>query len=148
MAIEYTRRNSSSVWTVTARRRAAREFGGPGITPVFEMLQGTGSLTSGDRRHIAGHSTRALTSPWTPPPDREDRPAFLTGDPTPNVVGDPRPREPAKKWTESVWIDTSSLLPVRWEVSEGGTLTNHLDFDFESIDLRPPVGLVPPDCIR
>jgi len=63
-------------------------------------------------------------------------------------VGDPPPNESGREATQRLWIDTASLLPVRWEVSEGGTLTNHLDFEFESIDLRPPAGLVAPECIR
>jgi hypothetical protein len=67
MVVEYTLRSSSPVWTVAAHLRAPHEFGGPGITPVFEMLQGIGSLTSNERRHIAIHWARAFTSPWTPP---------------------------------------------------------------------------------
>lgn len=150
LVIEYTLRSSSSAWTVSARVRAAHEFGGPGITPVFEMLQGTGSLTSRDgRRRIAGHWTRAFTAPWTPLPERESKPAFLMGDPTPNAVGDPRPREATQTAIQSLWIDSSSLLPVRWEVIEsGGRLTRHFDFIFEPLDLQPPAGLVPPVCVH
>ncbi len=138
LVIEYTRRSVAPGWTVAARQRGAREAGGPGLTPVFEMLQGAGPVTSGERRQIGGGRwARAFLSPWTPLADRHVTPAFLAGDPTPNVVGDPRPQEATHAATQRLWIDTASLLPVRWEVSERGALTHHLDFAYESIDLRP-----------
>ena len=148
VAILVVSRSSSPTWTAAARLRAAGEFGGPGITLVFETLQGIASLTSGERRRVDDHWARAFSSPWTPPPDREDKPAFITGDPPPNVLGDAHPGEPATPWTQTLWIDTSSLLPVRWELFKGGTLTNHFDGHVEAIDLRPPVSPVAPECIR
>jgi hypothetical protein len=111
---------------------------GLGYTPVFEMLQGTSPVTSGERRRIGGRWARAFIAPWTPVVNQHVEPSFVTGDPMPNVAGDPRPAPPREAW-QSLWIDTASLLPVRWEVSEGGTVTRHFDFVFEPIDLSAPL---------
>ena len=132
----------TQAWTTTARQRQARDFGGPGIAPVFEMLQGAGPMTSGERRRVRDRSARAFSSPWTRP--APSPPPLLTGDPIPNARGEPAPNEAV----QSLWIDTDSLLPLRWEVSEHGLLTFGFDFRYSSIDLRPPAGVHAPGCIR
>jgi hypothetical protein len=109
------------------------------------MLQGAGPITGGERRQTGDRWIRALVSPWTPLVDRHVEPSFLIGDPMPNIAGNPVP--PAREATQRLWIDSASLLPVRCEVSERGTLTHHLDFTFAPIDLRPPAGLAAPACI-
>jgi len=62
----------------------------------------------------------------------------------PNVAVDPAPRDA----TQSLWIDTSSLLPLRWELFKRGKPTSGFDMTYESIDLRPPAGVDAPACIR
>jgi hypothetical protein len=145
MVIEYVHRSTTHAWTATARTRSARDVGGPRIARMFEMLLDAAPLTSGVRRQIGDRWARALVSSWTPPrPDARSEAPLLTGDPMPNVAGDPMPDDA----TQSLWIDTASLLPLRWEVSERGRLTYGIDITHESIDLRPPAGVDAPECIR
>ncbi len=145
LAIEYTFRGSTQAWTTTTRSQDARQVGGPGFAPVFEMLRGAVPLTNGERRRIGDRWARAFVSQWAPPADdfRAQAP-MLTGDPMPNVKGEPTTTRDA---TESLWIDTESLLPLRWEASASGTLTHGFDFTYESIDLRRPAGIDAPQCI-
>jgi hypothetical protein len=72
------------------------------------------------------------------------QPPMIIGDPIPNVRGDRAPIESL----QSLWIDTESLLPLRWEVNRRGERTHGLDFTYVPIDLQPPAGVQPPDCIR
>ena len=145
MVIDNERRGTANVWTATARRRAERDLGAPGLAPALEMLRGAAPLASGDRRQMGDRWARAFVSPWTaPPPDPRSQAPLLTGDPLPNVAGDPV----ANDATQSLWIDTASLLPLRWEVSRQGRVTSGVDITYESMNLRPPVGVDAPACIR
>jgi hypothetical protein len=56
-----------------------------------------------------------------------------------------------------LWIDVESLLPLRWGVSIASAPERGippipdygLSFSYDaSIDVRPPDGVAPPDCIR
>jgi hypothetical protein len=150
LVIEYTQRSSATMapaWTVKARKRGERELGGPALTPVFEMLLGRAGITSGEHRQIRNRQARAFIAPWreisTSEPHAARRP--LRGDPLPNVQGEPRPRTEAEQPIQRLWIDTESLLPLRWEVYGGNG--RYLDFGVESFDLQPPAGLDVPDCI-
>jgi hypothetical protein len=106
------------------------------------MLLGAAPIASGDREQISGRWAREFVSPWTPPYPAT-RATIFTGDPRPNVVG-----VPASSDTQSLWIDTESLLPVRWEATRRGMVTHSFAFTYESIDIRPPAGVNPPTCIR
>jgi hypothetical protein len=142
MVIAYEWRSSTRAWTTTARRRSARDV--LGVTSAFEMLQSAATIARGEQRQIDAHQARALVSPWTPPPDRFGRPAVLTGDPAPDVAGDPAPHGA----TQSLWIDTDSLLPLRWETFAPGAPAYGFTFAYTPIDLRPPAGVEAPDCVR
>jgi hypothetical protein len=144
LVVEYKLDVPTKEWTTTARQRYARDFGGPGIAPVFEMLQGDGPIASGERRRISGRSARALISPWTPPALTFVEPPLLTGDPIPNAVGKPAPNDTV----QSLWIDIESLLPLRWEASKRGSPAYGYDFRYQTVDLRPPAGIDSPECIR
>ena len=112
---------------------------------LFEMLQAGASITSGERRRIGDRRARAFNSAWTRPASLTfSSPPLVTGDPIPNVVGIPAPDETP----QSLWIDTETLLPLRWEVSNLGQTTFGFDFSYASIDLRPPPGVEAPECIR
>jgi hypothetical protein len=113
------------------------------MSQAFEMLRGLVSVTSGERRRIRNRRARALVSPWTPPSVSFDLPRLI-GDPTPNLRGDPAPSDAI----QSLWIDSTSLLPLRWEVSERGVRKYGWDFSYSSTDLRLPPRVHPPDCIR
>jgi hypothetical protein len=143
MVIEYEHRRSTNAWIATARNRNEGDVGGPGIAPVFQMVLGAGPIASGDRRQIGGRWARALVSPWTPPPNQPFL-ETLTGDPLPNVAVDPAPNDA----TQSLWIDTESSLPLRWEVSERGRISHAFNFTYERIVLQPPAGVDAPGCIR
>lgn len=72
---------------------------------------------------------RALVSPWTPPSaDRRSQAPRLTGDQVPNVRGEAAPNDAIR----SLWIDTESLLPLRWEMSKRGMLIDGFDFIYTS----------------
>jgi hypothetical protein len=143
LVVQYKQDGSANGWTATAGRRDAPDFGGAGIAPVFEMLQGGGPITSGERRRIGGRWARAFISPWTPPVLSFAEPPLLTGDPIPNVLGKPLPNNAV----QSLWIDTESLLPLRWEASNRGSLAYGYDFRYRPMDLRPPSGIHAPECI-
>jgi hypothetical protein len=47
---------------------------------------------------------------------------------------------------QSLWIDTESLLPLRWEASNRGSLVYGYDFRYQAIDLRIPERVAAPEC--
>jgi hypothetical protein len=135
LVIEYEHKSSDNRWTVTARTRAPHEF----AAPLFDMLAGVIPAESGDRRSFGDRVGRALVAPWTLPP------GAMPGGPLPAGI------------TQSLWIDTVSLLPLRWSISmpampERGApaMPDYgLSFTYDpSLDLRPPDDVVSPDCIR
>ena len=141
LVIEYTRRGPS--WTAVSRRRDPAEVQNATFEHAFEVLRGGAALTSGERGSIGGRPARAFAAPWTSPPDRSVGAPRLTGDPLPNVAGEPAPPE----MTERLWIDVRSLLPVRWEVMKRGARVYGYDFLQMPLDIRPPAGVAAPDCI-
>lgn len=144
LVVDYERLGSRP-WTATARVRDARDFGGLGFAPLFDMLQGGSRVTSGERARIAGRWARAFVSEWTPPVSTVDtRPAALIGDPIPNVPGVQLPESAL----QTLWIDVRSLLPVRWETLRRGRVVSAYDFEYRRANVRPPPGVRAPDCIQ
>ena len=146
LVVEYRLESSSVSWKATARRRDARDFGGLGLAPLFEMLRGAGSISSGELKQIGLLAARALVSTGTPPAHSSGEPPALIGDPIPNVRGEPVQSVPEEA-VQRLWIDIRTLLPVRWVVSEGGRTGFNLSFNYTPIDLRLPKGVTTPDCI-
>jgi hypothetical protein len=144
LVVEYERDLSSTRWSTTTRELDGRDFGGIGIAAIFEMLQGHGPLTSGERRRINGRSARALVSAWKPPARNDTEPPFLRGDPIPNVRGERAAGE--DEAVQSLWIDSASLLPLRWEASNQGLRAFGFDFAYSAIALRRPAGVKLPPC--
>jgi len=147
LVIEYEHRQSTNAWTVSAR--ATTQFGlGPGYTPVFDLLRGATPLVSGERRKVGNRFARAFFAPWTPPAPPADAPRFesFVGDPLPNVpkIVSRIPRDE----TQTLWIDTESLLPLRWEATRPDTHDYGFTFTYATIALQRPAGIRPPDCIR
>jgi hypothetical protein len=130
MAIEYLQNLTTKVRGITARELGPRDAG---MARPLEMLKAT-SLTSGENRLCGTRTARALVSPM---PMTDD--VVLTGDPAPNTA-DFVP-------IQSLWIDTDSLLPLRWEVSRRQAIVGAIDFVYEQLDLRRPAGVKPPTCI-
>lgn len=143
LVIEYRFDSSNPVWTATTRRRAPRDFGGPAIAPIFDMLQGVGVITSGELEQIDGKPARALVSPWTPLRSSEEPPALI-GDPIPNLRGEAVPGEAVQR----LWIDRSTVLPVRWEVTDGGATRPGFHFNYSSADIPLPSGVRGRDCVQ
>jgi hypothetical protein len=143
LVIEYKHYQSTDSWTASARAETQPGLG-PGYTPVFDLLRGATPLLSGERRMIGNRPARAFFAPWTPPDDRGL--VEVTGDPLPNVpkIVSRLPREE----TQTLWIDTESLLPLRWEATRPDTNDYGFAFTYEPIDLRRPAGVAVPDCVR
>ena len=145
LVVEYRSDASGRLWTATPRLRDNRDFGGIGISTIFEMLQGVGPIASGERKQIDGRTVRAFVSAWTSPAHSAAEPPVLVGDPIPNAQGEPVQPVPHDA-VQTLWIDTRTLLPVRWEVFEGGRTGFVFNFNYTSIDLRLPKAVKPRDC--
>jgi hypothetical protein len=139
LIVEYEHRSSTNAWTARARATSAH----PTLAPLFQMLSGAMTLASGERRPIDGRSARALVAPWTPPAAPIDL-EIVTGDPLPNVKGGAPPGD----GQQVLWVDTESLLPLRVEFTKRGMPAYGATFVYESIDIRPPAGVTPPQCIQ
>lgn len=131
MVIEYLMNLTTEVRQVTAREPGPRDAG---MARPLEMLKATETLTSGENRLVGNRRARALVSPMLVSGD-----VVLTGDPAPN------PAEFVRM--QSLWIDTDSLLPLRWEVFQRQARLGAIDFVYEQIDLRRPAGFEMPKCI-
>ena len=134
LVIEYEHKSTDDRWTVKARTRTLLEF----AAPVFDMLAGITPVESGNRRSMDGRVGRALVAPWKLPPGAQP------GGPLPAGV------------SQSIWIDTVSMLPLRWSISmpampERGVpaIPDYgLSFTYDSsLDLRPPDAILSNDCV-
>ena len=92
-----------------------------------------GQVADGER------PARSLVAPWPLPSDAQP------ASPLPPGV------------TQSLWIDTDSLLPLRWSISMPAmsgrgmpAIPDYgLSFTYDpSLDVRPPDGVARPDCVR
>ena len=131
MVIEYLMNLTTKVRQVTPRELGPRDAG---IARPLEMLKATETLTSGETRLVGKRRARALGSPMP-----MSGYAVVTGDPAPN------PAEFIPM--QSLWIDTDSLLPLRWDVFQRQARLGAIDFVYEQIDLRRPAGFEMPTCI-
>jgi hypothetical protein len=134
LVIEYEHKSTDDRWTVRARTRTHLEF----AAPVFDMLSGITPVESGNRRSFDGRMGRALVAPWTLPP------GALSSAPLPAGV------------RQSIWIDTVSMLPLRWSISMPASPERGLpaipdyglSFTYDSsLDLRPPDAILSTDCV-
>lgn len=129
----------------------------PGLIPVFEMLRGLENPAGDDTRQSFGNrSARGFAAPFVSIHDEKHGRSLprsmprQIGDPEPNVAGEPPPR-PEPKPVQTLWIDTESLLPLQWEVTDHGRRLQRFDFIYEPLDIRLPAELAPgaaPDCVR
>jgi hypothetical protein len=133
MIIEYTLNSATQIWTATAHERRP---GDTGIALPLNMLKSTVALRSGESRLIGNRTARAIVSPW---------PLFNSQDPF--LTGDPAPNQAEFVPVESLWVDTSSLLPLRWELSQRQAVTGGFDFVYEPLEFQRPAGVKVPTCI-
>ena len=125
LVVEYEKRGNE--WTASARqwRSASEPFG-----QIFAMLSGEVPLEDVGRAAIAGRQARALRAAWS----------------APGAV-------------QTLWVDEATFVPLRWAVSAStqpgaaapaGTtpIESGIFFSYDnSIDLRPPDGILPPACL-
>jgi len=143
LVIEYEHSQNANAWTASARAIPPPGLG-IGYNPVFDILRGATPLESGELRKFGEHTARALFAAWTPPPHASR--AETTGDPLPNMP--PLVNRLPKDDTQTLWLDTESLRPLRWEASGPDSYDYQLTFNYERLDLRRPAGVKAPDCIR
>lgn len=121
---------------------------------MFEVLTGDLTVESGELRQVGGRQARAFTAAWTLPADTPQQPDYQSND-------------AGRTWTKpitptgtqlrlSLWLDTISLLPVLSEVTSvadpqrglPSTEYSRLSVEYnDTIDIQPPSGVTPPDCI-
>lgn len=131
MVIEYLLNLTTKVRDVTAREPGPRDLG---MARPLEMLKAPAMLASGGSRVVGKRTARALVS-QLPMSDS----LGLTGDPAPN----PTEFVPV----QSLWVDTDSLLPLRWEVFQRQAFLGASDFVYDKLDLQRPAGFAVPTCI-
>jgi hypothetical protein len=145
LIVRYEHRQSTNAWTATTLALAPDENLPSGVDQALAMLRGARRITTGEQRRIEGRPARELIAEWKSPfEDPRAEPPVITGDPLPNVKGDPALDETI----QSLWIDTESSLPLRWEVTRRGIVQQGFDFRYEPIDLQPPRGIRAPDCVQ
>jgi len=134
LVIEYEHKSTDDRWTVKARTRSLMEA----LAPVFDTLEGITPVESGNRRAFGDRVGRALVAPWKLPPGAQ------SSTPLPAGV------------SQSLWIDTVSLLPLRWSISmpavpERGipAIPDYgLSFTYDaSLDLKRPDAILASDCV-
>jgi hypothetical protein len=133
LTIEYTLNATTQRWTVTARERSSGDM--PIALPL-DMLRSTPSLRLGESRLIGNHAARAIVSTW---------PLFNAQDPF--LTGDPAPNQDEFVPVQSLWVDSNSLLPLRWELSQRQAVIGAFDFIYEPLDVQRPAGVEAPACV-
>jgi len=142
-------------WIATARSHVYP--GSP--TPLDDFLAGEIHIEQSDLQTIGARATRMFAATWTPP--AAEAPAGTAPGPEYQSDDDGRTWTKARptaaaRLTQLLWIDTESLLPVRWAVMFAADPEHHVptrphtilsvQYD-EARDLRPPSGVSPPDCV-
>jgi hypothetical protein len=134
LVVEFEYFNLDKRWVANARTRGWTELG----SPLFDILAGDTAVQAGELRQIGNRPARALVAPYTHPPS------------PPNVqIVDPLPQATM----QSLWIDTASLLPLRWALAlpahlPAGPSEYGLWFSYdEAIDLQRPGGVAMPECV-
>jgi hypothetical protein len=136
LVIEYEHKSTDNRWTASARARNDHEL----LLPIFNMLSGETTMESGAIARIDNRTTRAFTAPWTLPSGAR--------------AADPALQARAR---QSLWIDTTTLLPVRWSIAVPAdpgrgipAIPDYgMSFNYDvTDDVRPPDGIAAPVCVR
>ena len=135
LVVEYEHKSTGDRWTVKVRTRTLLEV----AATVFDMLAGTTPVESGDRRSFDDRVGRGLVAPWTLPP------GVQPGGPLPAGI------------SQSIWIDTVSMLPLRWSISRPAIPEQNIpaipDYGMlfvyhSSLVLQPPDAVLSTECVR
>jgi hypothetical protein len=151
LVVEY--RNDGGGWFATARSRVYAAS----PTPLDDFLAGDLRVHSGELQMIGARPARVLVAPWTAPAttaETAQQPEYRSDDLGRTWTKTSRPNTPPL--TQSLWVDIESLLPVRWAVmfaaapEHGVPAKPHtvlsVRYD-DAIDIQPPSGVAPPDCV-
>jgi hypothetical protein len=155
LVVEYS--SDGGGWSATARSRVYAAS----PTPLDDFLAGDLGVDSREIQMIGGRAARVFVAPWTAPATAADASA------NPAQQPEYRSDDGGRTWTkaspadtprltQSLWVDTESLLPVRWAVmfaaapEHGVPAKPHtvlsVRYD-DAIDIQPPSGVTPPDCV-
>lgn len=156
LVVEY--RNEGGGWFATARTRVYAAL----PTPLDDFLAGDLPVESGELQMIGARAARVLVARWTAPPtagkasvDTAQGPEYRSDDGGRTFTKIPPADIPPL--TQSLWVDSESLLPLRWAVTtvadpERGVRAKPytvVEIRYGDVnDLRPPPGATPPDCVR
>jgi hypothetical protein len=124
LVIEYGMEEGSKEWKVESRARSDNEP----LHPYDQIF--SGSPISGLVRTLNGHGARAFDAPY--------RLSKNTVNPAGTNI------------QQRLWLDTSTLLPIRWELlADGKPVQYGLDFTYDpTLKLRPPEGIRVPTCVQ
>ena len=155
LVVEY--RNEGDGWFATARARVYAAS----PTPVDDFLAGDLRVDSGELEMIGARAARVFVARWTPPAttgraseDMPQGPEYRSDDGGRTWTKTPPVGTPPL--TQSLWVDSESLLPLRWAVTsvadpEHGVPAkpyNVFSIRYDDAgDLQPPPGATPPDCV-
>jgi len=143
LIVRYEHTRSGNTWIATAFALPPEQNLPSGVDQALAMLRRSGPLANGGEGRIGGRPARELIAEWKSPYPAA-APPLITGDPLPNVKRDPL----LDDTIQSLWIDTASSLPLRWEVTSRGLVQQGFDFRYERIDVQPPRGVRVPDCVQ
>jgi hypothetical protein len=155
LVVEY--RNEGDGWFTTARAQVYPAS----PTPLDDFLAGDLLVDSGELQMIGARAARVFVAQWAAP--------ATTGDASANTAQGPEYRsdDGGRTWTkappantprltQSLWVDSESLLPLRWAVTtvadpEHGVPArpyNVFSIRYDGAgDLQPPPGATPPSCV-
>jgi hypothetical protein len=155
LVVEY--RNEGEGWSATARARVYAAS----PTPLDDFLAGDLRVDGGELETIGARAARVFVARWTAPDTTGEAPADLAQAPEYRSDDGGRtwtktPPANTPRLTQSLWVDSESLLPLRWAVTsvadpEHGVPARpynafSIRYD-DASDLHPPPGARPPDCV-
>jgi hypothetical protein len=151
-----TYRNEGDGWFATARTQVYAAS----PTPLDDFLAGNLHVDSGELQMIGDRPARVFVAPWTM--------AARTAEEAAKQGPEYRSDDGGRTWTkpspadtpqlaQSLWVDTESLLPVRWALTSVADPERHVPpkpynvltvrYD-KAINIQPPRGVTPPDCVQ
>ena len=148
--------NEGGGWFATARTQV--DAASP--TPLDDFLAGDLRVASSELQMIGDRPARVFVAPWTVP--------ARTAEEAAKQGPEYRSDDGGRTWTkpsradipqlaQSLWVDTESLLPVRWTLMSVAdperrvpaqpynVLTVRYD---QASNIQPPRGVTPPDCVQ
>jgi hypothetical protein len=151
-------RNEGGGWFATARARVYPAS----PTPLDDFLAGDLHVDSNELQIAGARAARVLVARWTPPATTSDASVDAARGPEYRSDDGGRtwtkaPAADAPRLTQSLWVDSESLLPFRWAVTTVADAERDIPakplsafsirYD-DAGELKPPPGATPPECVR